>query len=69
MFDQQGMWAMNQAHHQDLRDVAANRRLMRQVRSRRPVPLEWLWSIFKRPQTPSGDFSGERRLAGQEFAR
>lgn len=49
MFDQQGMWEMNRAHHQDLIKDSAKRRLLDQVRQRRPVLLEALRSALGWP--------------------
>jgi hypothetical protein len=45
MFDQQGIWAMNQAHHQELLEVAAKHRLLKTIRQRRPVMLEALRKV------------------------
>jgi hypothetical protein len=45
MFDQQGIWAMNQAHHQELLEVAAKHRLLKTIRGRRPVMLEALRKV------------------------
>jgi hypothetical protein len=45
MFDQQGIWAMNQAHHQDLLEVAAKRRLLKTIRSHGSVTLEMLRKV------------------------
>jgi hypothetical protein len=45
MFDQQGIWAMNQAHHRELLEVAAKHRLLKTIRERRPVMLEALRNI------------------------
>jgi hypothetical protein len=49
MFDQQGIWEMNRAHHQDLIKDSAKRRLLDQVRKRRPVLLEALRSVLGWP--------------------
>ena len=45
MYDQQGIWAKNQAHHQDLLEIAARRRLLKTIRERRPVMLEALRKV------------------------
>ena len=66
MFDRDGMWEMNKAHHRELLNAAAKHRLLSEAKNRQGVSLRLLGRLLPLLEASlRGEFWSARRLNRQ----